>query len=95
MNEKYFAIRTVTRGTVRVGGRVFQVNEQHLKYDGRLDGQRFAFSRYLQGGEYLPFLALWGTEQQWKELSDNDGPQVVEGMLPWVWWRLRKETQNG
>ena len=96
MNEEYFAIRTVVKGTVKIGGRVYQVDERHLKYDGRLDGQRFAFLRLFQekengqGIEYQPFIALWSTEQNFSDLwNTGEGPErIMDGI--WVWWEARQ-----
>ncbi len=90
MNETNFAIRTVQEGRVKVGGVCFKVDELHLTYDGRLDGLRFAFARYkhfIHGGPYLPFISLWGPEAQWHDHKCPRGPEVVDGALPWMWWR--------
>lgn len=89
-----FCVRTVRRGAVKIGWVVYRVKEQCRRYDGRLDGQRFAFGRYpapWQPGGYEPFVSLWGTERAFRcrgELTDEitDGPHIVDGSLPWEWW---------
>ena len=95
MSETHFAIRTVKHGRVRIHGKVFVPDTHHLAYDGRLDGKQFAFARYweekggiYQVGIYQPVISLWGTAEEYDrgELS-GCGPQVVDGTLPWLWWR--------
>ena len=90
MNETHWAIRTIRHGRVKVGGQSYTPSSQHLVYDGRLDGKRFAFGRYRDGSSgYRPFLSLWGSEMEYRTgtLTD-DGPEVVDGYLPWHWWRI-------
>ena len=88
MNETHWAIRTIRHGRVKVGGQSYTPSSQHLVYDGRLDGKRFAFGRYRDAfGLYHPFLSLWGLEAEYRTATlTNDGPEVVDGQLPWVWW---------
>ena len=88
MNEKRFAIRTIKHGTVKIGGRIFHPDQNHLVYDGRLDGLRYVFSRYLRhDGKYEPFVFLWGTEASYFSEVCIWGPELVEGFFHWSWWR--------
>ncbi len=82
-------IRTIKAGKVRIGGQVFCVDEKFLKYDGRLDNQRFAFGCYKRVDNSLePFVSLWGTEAEFNETEKEQTPcYCVDGMLPWIWWR--------
>ena len=93
MNETNFAIRTIKAGRIKLGGGQYVPSERHMKYDGRLDGQRFAFSRYKQAGEYQLYLHLWGTEAAFKDaaLDATEGPQWVGGYAVWEWWRRVEE----
>lgn len=94
MNEKRFAIRTIKHGTVKIGGRIFYPDQNHLVYDGRLDGLRYTFGRYLgSDGEYLPFVYLWGTEANYHGDEQHHGPELVEGYFPWNWWRTKSTPQ--
>lgn len=45
-SKRRFALRTVQDGTVTIDGNAYAPSERHMAYDGRLDGQRFAFGRY-------------------------------------------------
>ncbi len=99
MNESKFVLRRIRKGGfVKVGGKWFHPEERFLKYDGRLDGMVYGFGRYWQGGEYLPFLDCWGTEQMHNEPDCKKwlpDPQVVDGMIPWGWWRVTEAKPNG
>ena len=63
MSKRRFVIRTIKNGQVKIYGRVFKPSEQWLEYDGRLDGQRWAFGLYWNGDKMLDFVELWGTEE--------------------------------
>lgn len=78
-------IRTVRGGRVRINGRDYAPDARHMAYDGRLEGRRFAFGTYLS----RPGLAcLWGTEEAYRGRGAvSDGPHVVDGRLPWTFWR--------
>ena len=89
MNENRQVIRTVKNGSVRIYGKDYQPDGQHMPYDGRLEGVRLVFGRYKIAFVYEPFVSLWGTEEMKKtrNLSVSDAPYCVNGNLPWVWWR--------
>lgn len=97
MSEKRFAIRTVKNGTVRIAGVTYRPEGEHLPYDGRLDGLRLAFGRYVAAwlpGGYEPFVSLWGTEAALRCRDEAEqrrhfetDPQVVNGSFPWLFWR--------
>jgi hypothetical protein len=92
-----FALRTIRNGRVRIDGREYAVSEKHELYDGRLDGRRYLFAKYAATRRAV---ALWGTEaaylatrrnapqeaQEAYERGECDGPEVVDGRLPWMWW---------
>jgi hypothetical protein len=84
-----WVIRAVKDGAVSIGGRTFRPSDQHMKYDGRLDGQRMAFARYWTGYKCEPFVALWGTEAAFRSSdphASESGPECIDGILPWYWW---------
>jgi len=85
-NEKHFAIRKVRPGgRVKIGGYWYRPMSHHLAYDGRMDGYTYLFGRYP---------APWkdsGYESHINQIrldpdSDTDGPEVVDGTLPWLFW---------
>lgn len=79
-----FAIRKVKDGKVKIGNIYYKPKEHLMKYDGRLEGQRFAFGRYSHNKD---FVSLWGTEKFFlDENASSDGPHVVDGILPWDFW---------
>jgi len=97
--RKRMAVRTIRHGRVKIGGKWFMPNEHHMKYDGRLDGMRYAFGRYWTSGKPLPFVSMWGTEACYKGIHDNpdwedteyDDPSHItqdDGSVvcAWVWW---------
>jgi len=93
MQKRGWATRTVKDGKVKVWGKWFGPDKRYLKYDGRLDGIRFLFGVYWRlakdGGEYEHYmLGLWGTEEAAKSSDSHypDGPENVDGTLPWYWW---------
>lgn len=96
---RFWAVRTVKAGAVKVGGQHYYPDPLFMIYDGRLDGQRFIFGRYRDGDGYLPLLYLWGTEEASRSIQDdakslafwNTGPHIVEGASPWCWWRTEAE----
>ena len=90
MNETHWAIRTIRHGRVKVYGHYYAPSSQHFPYDGRLDGRRFVFARYLDiGNGYRPFLYLWGSETEYRTGTlTNNGLEVIDGTLPWAWWRI-------
>lgn len=83
---KRFAIRTIRDGRVVICGKTYRANNEYLKYDGRLDGMRYAFGRY---GDECKFVSLWGTEANYLESDPSKwtpGPEEVVGHLPWMVW---------
>ena len=79
--KRRFVIRTIKNGQVKILGRIFKPTNKWLEYDGRLDGQRWAFGLYWRGDEQLPFVALWGTkeayvaayeEETWTEYCETE-----------------------
>jgi hypothetical protein len=89
-----FVIRKIKNGQVKIFGRIFIPDEIWMKYDGRLDGLKYAFGLYSDGGKYLPFVNLWGPEQNYKN-HDIDlwipDPQVVDGQYNWLIWRIKED----
>ena len=98
INSKW-VVRTIRDGAVVISGDVFRVEQQHMAYDGRLDGKRYLFARYNTSEGWEPFVFLWGSEAYWKatrgmtgeepEFPDSSAePECIDGTLPWCWWRL-------
>ena len=81
-------LRTIRRGQVKFHGRWFAVDEQYQAYDGRLDGMRYAFGVYPTRDGFEPLLSLWGTEAQYLNAEAPNGPEAIEGTLPWSWWHM-------
>lgn len=90
--SRWWHLRTVRDGKVRIRGRWYRPAEYHMPYDGRLDGHRFLFGLY-PGQEELA--ALWGTEEAYRA-DDSDaaqnGPDLVDGTWPWYFWHAEEET---
>mgnify|MGYP001591070236 CR=1 FL=1 len=87
------AVRTVRNGTVRIKGRRFSPETHHEPYDGRLDNLRFAFALYrdYETGGWKPLAALWGTEAAYRgQEPQMQGPEVVDGSLPWYFWHAEQ-----
>lgn len=86
------AMRTVRNGEVVIGGVRFRPSAQYRAYDGRCDGQRFLFGRYVKPGhpgEYEPFVGLCMSEAELRGApgpGPGPGPEVVDGSLPWMFW---------
>ena len=98
IRKRNWAVRKIKHGEVRIAGKVFRPDENRMEYDGRLDGLRYVFGRYwtytVDGGIVCnPYICLWGSEAEFKSsVSSNEvGPEVVDGQLPWLWWREVKE----
>ncbi len=87
--EGKWAMRTVCEGRVVIGGVTFRPSEEHLAYDGRLDGHRFAFGKYAApGGGREPYVSLWGTVEAYQNPEQEiHGPELVDGAFPWMFWR--------
>ncbi|KKM03498.1 hypothetical protein LCGC14_1773830 [marine sediment metagenome] len=83
--------RLVRKGRIKLGGRWWRPSEQHLGYDGRLDGHRFVFHQYPSSAG--PLVCLWGTEAQAQGDDQAYGPELVDGAFPWYWWHPEKEAQ--
>jgi len=93
-----FVIRTIRNGRVKINRKWFYPDEQWMKYDGRLDGMRFAFALYMKPQieiEYEEFVALHSTERSYR-LKDPDGnidwpgPQCVNGYAVWASWGTKE-----
>jgi hypothetical protein len=95
--RRLFVVRTVRDGQVTIYGRQFAPDGNHMAYDGRLEGLRFAFGRYPHDPHVV---ALWGSEdaymairrtapeadQERYERGECDQPEVVDGAMPWYFW---------
>ena len=95
-----WVVRTIKDGRVRIDGKIYAPSERHKKYDGRLDGMRYVFARYMtnygEGPEYEPFVYMWGTEESYRDPSCPRGPEVMEdGSMPWAWWYAATELCRG
>jgi hypothetical protein len=91
MNRVRFAIRKVKDGKVKIFGKFFSPSEQWLKYDGRLDNQKFAFGLYYGAkSDREGYVCLWGTEKEYKSHSVgkewSNEIYMVDNSLPWLWW---------
>ncbi len=83
---------------MRIRGLLFRA------YDGRLDGQRWAFGlywgppnydRYGPDGWCRAFVCLWGTEAAARARNDAEmkaewpGPNCINGTFQWEWWHAQ------
>jgi hypothetical protein len=96
--QKKFVLRTVRDGQVTIDGRQFAPDENHMTYDGRLEGLRFAFGRYRHDPHVV---VLWGSEDAWEssrrtaswtdldryERGKCECPEAVGFASPWMFWR--------
>jgi hypothetical protein len=88
-SKRRFVLRTIKDGRVRIFGKTYAPVERTVPYDGRLDGQRWAFGLY---PEYVGSVYLWGSERAYREGPEVDWetrPDVVNGVFVWAWWRER------
>lgn len=90
--RRRFVLRTIRGGSVVIDGVIYRPDERFMVYDGRLDGQRFAFARYFEGyyanTPPAPHIALWGTEEFYRDADAPwPGPECVDGRFVWEWWR--------
>jgi len=85
-----FVIRRIKDGSVSIKGVTFRPrSDAALKYDGRLDGMRYAFGLYWNGDEFEKrFVELWGTERAYRYGVGLNwpGPECVDGKLYWSSW---------
>ena len=92
-----FVTRTIRKGRVKIGKQWYAPSNQHMQYDGRLDGLRYIFGRYYRWGSldnsFEPFVFLWGSQAAYKGKEKwGTGPEIVNGYLVWCWWR--QEVSN-
>lgn len=94
-------LRTIKDGRVTIYGRQYvpSVREDSFAYDGRLDGQRWAFGLYPDPS----YVSLWGSEAAYRDpgMPDGDWPAdpdnwpgeaCIDGVFVWEWWRLVEGT---
>jgi hypothetical protein len=93
-----FVIRTIRNGSVRIFGLTFRPKGQHRKYDGRLDGLRFAFGLYHEptadGWRWKrEYVECWGTEEAYRCHDEAESkrlwetrPDCVDGYFSWMGW---------
>jgi len=97
MSIRRWAVRTIRHGRVKIGRLWFRPSEQFLKYDGRLDGLRYMFGRYITGKDYEPYVCLWGSGAAARDAQLNplEGPHCVDGRFPWEWWNAETKQTGG
>ncbi len=91
MAKRRFVLRTIKNGSVTINGKTFKPDEQWMKYDGRLDGMRYAFGLYYTGDKWEDkFVNLWGSEKAYLSggIEDWPGKECVNDCFNWAWWRL-------
>lgn len=87
-------IRTIKNGQVIVFGKRYAPDSKHAKYDGRLDGMRYAFGIYRNENDEAYMLGLWGKESTYRNpdcanlfAKDFYGPEMLpDNSLPWAFW---------
>ena len=72
-------LRMVQAGRVRLAGRVYEPDQRHMDYDGRLDGLRCHFAGYYYRPSLISLVGVQGYE-------DKDRPDMVDGAFPWYFW---------
>jgi len=85
-----FVTRTIKNGRVKINGNTYKPDEKSVKYDGRLDGTRYVFGVYT-GLEDV--VAMWGKEETSKILVNTAASEIINGTLPWYWWRKGSEVK--
>lgn len=90
-----FVTRKIKDGRVKIYGRWFKPEEKWQKYDGRLDGMKYAFGLYLDAkGNIEDFVYMWGTEEAYRYNGDDfkgAQPEIMpDGGLPWSGWNVEK-----
>ena len=95
-----FLIRRIRNGSVVIKDTVFRPDETHMKYDGRLEGMRYAFGLYWTGDEWNnKFVYLWGPEEMYRAATDDEDrykemhgktPDCVDGVFVWQKWNADK-----
>lgn len=83
-----WAYRTVRNGRVKIGKKWYKPRDQ----TNRFNGQKFAFGRYYNSDDYLPFVYLWGTERYAKNneneeyMKENISLLTEDDVYKWEWW---------
>ena len=89
--------RTIRNGSVRINGKTYFPSDRWKEYDGRMDGIRCAFGVYFVGDRQQGHIALWGTEENYKESGKETSclPDMSFGLVgnsyPWYWWYTKEE----
>ncbi len=86
MYKPRMLVRTISYGRVKILHRWYHPSEQYMKYDGRLDGRRYAFGLYYVGDQLQDHVSLWGSEEMYNDINAGYGPELVDGAFPWQWW---------
>lgn len=96
MTKRNFVLRTIVKGRAYILGDWYYPDPRWMEYDGRLDGQRFAFGLYYSGEKRLPLACLWGTEYAYYHLEEDcgPGPDMVDGAYPWTWWKPQERWER-
>lgn len=85
-----FVERTIRNGEVTIYGRRFRPQDDFMKYDGRLNGQRYVFGLYpistedVMKGYISKYVFCWGAADESKR--DPWGDELVDGTFPWQFW---------
>ena len=92
--------RTVRKGRVKVGRKLYHPSEKYMPYDGRFEGMRLSFGRYFSFNgnkwEQEPYLFLTGFASdlgwdKWVELATIEGADK-SCYFYWDWWNEVEET---
>jgi hypothetical protein len=75
-HKRYCGNRTIRQGQVRLYGRTYAPDEQHMKYDGRLDGKRGNFYVYPMRENLAALHHIIGEPHA----------EIVDGHIPWYFW---------
>lgn len=103
LTTDHWAERTVKDGAVVICGKVFRPTEYYqvrdglpcnYPYDGRLEGMRLLFGRYIGYEGNVPchenFVYMWGDRN-----ADNGNVSIQEdGCLPWLFWITEDQWQK-
>ena len=80
------ADRTVKNGRVKIGGKWYYPQQNHMPYDGRCDGFRFHFGTYPPPFDAVSLHSLAGAIDSDDDNAIMEGPHCVDGHYPWAWW---------
>lgn len=90
MSRPRFVIRTIKNGRAKILHQYFVPDSRFTKYDGRLNGMRYAFGLYWQPcrdrDEWENYMcALWGTEEAYRAIGNTISEEDYDKITDYYW----------